>query len=160
MALRNCDERMYGAGWWTKEGMRVELPPSHASFPASCPGSIDPFITGGTTQLFPLGTTLIYGSRIFKYSKAGSVALATGKLMQSVVPLAGHIDEVCGGGAAGATTINFTPNTAVTDDLVAEKYRGHGVGKQLLTAVLNDAKALPDLKCILLTVATSQKAAR
>jgi len=43
---------------------------------------------------------------------------------------------------------------------VAEKYRGHGVGKQLLTAVLNDAKALPDLKCILLTVATSQKAAR
>ncbi len=118
---RNVDERRQRPVA-TTDGMLLFLPTSaRVTSQDVNPAFVNPFITGGTVQQYPLGTELWYGSRKFKYAKAGSVALATAKLMQSVVPLAGHIDEVCGGGSAGATTINFTPNTVTTDDVTANE---------------------------------------
>jgi hypothetical protein len=72
-------------------------------------------------QLFPLGTKLVYGEQVFKYTRAGSVALDAGKVMQAVVPLAGHIDEVVNSAAADQAVIAFTPNTDSTDDVTANE---------------------------------------
>ncbi len=104
----------------TKDGMQLRIPASIVGSRRAEDADIDPFVTGGTTQLFPLGTELWWGDRKFRYAKAGVTALATGKLMQSVVPLAGHIDEVASG-TAGNYTINFTPNTVTTDNLAANE---------------------------------------
>jgi hypothetical protein len=46
----------------------------------------------------------------------------TAKLMQSVVPLAGHINEVVTAAAIAANTISFTPAVAVTDDMAANEF--------------------------------------
>lgn len=43
---------------------------------------------------------------------------------------------------------------------VSPAWRGQGVGRALLARILENARALPDLDCIFLTVATTQQAAR
>ena len=107
--------------WATQEGMMVMKPHSDFIERHVQDGKIDPFASDGTVQKWPLGTELWYADRRFRYAKAGGTALVTGKLYQSVVPLAGHIDEVVGEPAAGDTTIAFTPNTVTTDDLAANQ---------------------------------------
>lgn len=121
MADRNMNEQRGVVIQQTREGMMLLVPPSDLFVTgAPTPRAINPFRTT-TNQEFPLGTKLIYGDRAFVYAKAGAVALAVGKLMQAVVPLAGHIDEVVNSPAAGSTTIAFTPNTLTTDDLAANE---------------------------------------
>ena len=43
---------------------------------------------------------------------------------------------------------------------VQPAFRGKGVGRALLTSVLGEARRLPEIRCLLLTVASSQGAAR
>lgn len=105
---------------YTREGMLLELPPSDFFDVDNIPGIIDPF-AHSTTKEFPLGTKLTYADRVFRYFRNGGTILTMGKLQQSVVPLAGHITEVIGTHGVGSKTIDFTPNTDCTDDLVANE---------------------------------------
>lgn len=107
-------------GFTTVEGMVVIPPPSDKFDIETFPVRINPFEDSGS-QEFPLGTRLIYADREFRYALNGAVALTVGKLCQSVVPLAGHIDEVVAAAAADATTITFTPAVVTTDDLAADE---------------------------------------
>jgi RimJ/RimL family protein N-acetyltransferase len=43
---------------------------------------------------------------------------------------------------------------------VSQEGRGKGAGRALVSSLLDRARALPDLRCVLLTVATTQQAAR
>lgn len=104
----------------TDEGMLFRAPISNL-VDRKVPTRINPFITDGTTQKYPLGTELFYADRKFRYAKNGAGTPGPGKLMQSVVPLAGHIDEVIAAAAAGDTTITFTPNTVTTDNLAKDE---------------------------------------
>jgi hypothetical protein len=82
--------------------------------------------TTDSTQKFPLGTRLsCYGGQeVYRYALEGGAGVEVGALCQSLVPLAGHINEVCGSSAVGATTLDFTPNTVTTDDLAANELAG------------------------------------
>jgi len=121
MAFRNLSQE-FGFKFLqqTVEGMTIRIPPSDFKHMTVQDGHTDPFSTS-TTQLYPLGTELYYADRVFRYAQAGGTALAVGKLMQSVVPLAGHIDEAVAVSVAGDTTLTFTPNTVTTDDLAANE---------------------------------------
>ncbi len=122
MAARNIFSRAQFAWGMTPEGMQVRTVQSIKLNRDAAHYNIDPFVTGGTTQLYPLGTEVWWGDRKFKYAKMGASAGAVSTLMQSVVPLVGHIDEVCSTTAvAGDKTINFTPNTVTTDNLAANE---------------------------------------
>lgn len=118
MADRNIGEFGFRDRIRNVEGMEVYLPVSHVfkSKIKVVPAKIDPFATD-TVQQYPLGTELRHGLRRFRYALNGGSSIAVAKLVQSVVPLAGHIDEVVDEPAAGSTTIAFTPNTVTTDDL-------------------------------------------
>lgn len=105
------------------EGMAVNVPPDDNLNLGSIPSSIDPF-SESSTQLFPLGTRLEYAERVFRYGKHGGTAQTVGKVHQMTVPLAGHIDEVLGTHAIGATAIDFTPAVITTDDLAADDLAG------------------------------------
>lgn len=127
MALveRNFAREQQQHRYSTRHGMFVTIPPTSKLlgtnsdlFPQNYPHQIDPFIED-SVQRFPLGTKLEYGHRVFRYAKAGAVALTLGKLMQSPVPLAGHINQAINEPAVGATTISFTPFAATTDDVAA-----------------------------------------
>lgn len=121
MADRNIDESRIVTGPFSVEGMQLEMLASNLVKPFSLPGRIDPFAES-SAQEYPLGTILKWRDREFRYALAGTTALAVGKLMQSVVPLAGHIDEVINSPAAAATTINFTPAVVTTDDIAANEF--------------------------------------
>lgn len=101
----------------SREGMELFIPPSDLVQAPEIPPSIDPWNTDDITQQFPLGTKLVYGDRAFRYYLNGAVAAIAGSLYQSVVPLAGHIDEVVNSAVAGATVIVFTPAVCCTDNL-------------------------------------------
>lgn len=116
MADRNLTNRTRYGQHMTKEGMLVDIPISDAFVLKGIPATIDPF-SESSVQLFPLGTKLTYADRVFRYALNGGTGLAVGKGNQSVVPLAGHIDEVIGSTALAAVQITFTPNTQTTDDL-------------------------------------------
>lgn len=120
MVDRNQSTKRLWGQFTTSEGMRLYVPPSDFLKLNSIPRVVDPF-DSGTTQLYPLGTKLEYAERVFRYSKMGGTAGAVGKLYQSVVPLAGHKDEVITYPAIGATTISFTPAVVTTDDLAADE---------------------------------------
>lgn len=122
MADRNLSTYFRGGRFGTREGMIIEIPPSGFDWLSAggIPAVVDPWTTGAT-QTFPLGTKLIYGDRVFRYMKMGATAGVVGKTYQSVVPLAGHIDEVIAAAAVGDKTITFTPNTLTTDDLAANE---------------------------------------
>jgi hypothetical protein len=76
-------------------------------------------------QEFPLGTMVIdpaFG-RIFRYARAGAVALDRGKLMQTVVPIADHANcAVAGNVAIGGKTVVVTLNGATV--ATANQYAG------------------------------------
>jgi len=141
MVDRNLVIKHRGGIYTTGEGMVLTIPPSGFDWRAvmgGVPGVVDPY-GENVAQEFPLGTKLIYGEETYRYSRMGAVAGVTGSLYQAVVPLAGHINEVCGVGAVGDTTLAFTPNTDSTDDLVANElqdgyvfiYNGAGEGQKL-----------------------------
>lgn len=106
----------------TNEGMYLRIPASNIKHPVTVDAKINPFVSDGATQKYPLGTELFYGQRKFRYALNGTTALLTGKLVQETVPLAGHIDEVLSTAAIAANTINFTPAVLTTDDMTVDDF--------------------------------------
>ena len=121
MTDRNLTTKRYSQVQMTREGMYLYLPPSDLVEVGGIPGVIDPFAESSGQQ-FPLGTKLVYAEREFRYAKMGATVGVAGNLYQSVVPLAGRIDEAIGTPAVGDTTIDFTPNTVTTDDMAADEF--------------------------------------
>ena len=82
----------------------------------------DPY-TESSTQLFPLGTQLIYGERKYRYAQAGGVALTPGTLQQQKAAVgADHLDLANTGNAATAAgTYEVSLETAGTD-ITANQY--------------------------------------
>ena len=139
MVSRNLVLKHRGGIYTTGEGMELHVGPSGfdwRTIVGGSPGVIDPF-GESVFQEYPLGSKLVYGEQTFRYTKMGAVAGVASSLYQAVVPLAGHINEVCGIAAIGDNTIAFTPNTDCTDDLVANElqdgqvfiYNGNGEGQ-------------------------------
>ena len=103
------------------------------------PSEVDPYAESAN-QEYPLGTKLEYGDEVYRYALCGGTGVEIGALCQAVVPLAGHINEVCGVAAVGDTTIAFTPNTVTTDNLAKNElargyifiYDGAGEGAKYL----------------------------
>jgi len=73
---------------------------------------------------YPLGSKLECGLEIYRYALCGATTVEIGALCQSVVPLAGHINELCGTTAVGDKEIFFFPAAATTDDLVKDELAG------------------------------------
>lgn len=97
-------------------GMVITIPPDDNMKQITVNDDIDPYATSAN-QEYPLGTRLEYGREKFRYALCGASNVEIGALCQSVVPLAGHINELCGTTAVGDTTIDFFPAAATTDDL-------------------------------------------
>lgn len=85
--------------------------------------TVNPFAES-STQLFPLGTKLIYNDRVFAYALMGAGAVTAGKLLQTKVAVANHRDiAVQAAAAAGDTTVTVTLGaTAAAANLYAEGY--------------------------------------
>ena len=78
-------------------------------------------MSSSATQLHKLGEKIVDGSgRVFRYCKAGAVALVPGKLQQSSAETTAHQDLACAAAAIGATTITTTSTVTVT----ANEYAG------------------------------------
>jgi hypothetical protein len=76
----------------------------------------------GTTQLYALGTTLIYGDRTFRYCKMGATATA-GKLMITAAADSNHRDIVAVATDANSSIITVTLGSAAAAiNLYAEGY--------------------------------------
>jgi len=81
--------------------------------------------TISSTQKHRLGDRLAVDERVFKYSLAGGVALAPGKIMQSPVPAADHTGlAVATTAAAGTSSISLTngATTAATKNMYRDGY--------------------------------------
>ena len=139
MTTRNITNKRRWSVISMPEGMIMTIPPDDTLKRIVIPASVDPYAESAT-QEWPLGTKLEYGEETYRYSLCGGTGVEIGALVQAVVPLAGHINEVCGSSAIGDTTLDFTPNTATTDDLAANElargyvyiYDGAGEGAKYL----------------------------
>jgi len=81
----------------------------------------DPF-TVSASQLFPLGTKLVYGDKTFRYAFSGA-AIAAGVLIQQAAAVANHRDIATAAASAGASTVTVTlGSTAATLNQYAEGY--------------------------------------
>ena len=89
----------------------------------SSAATADPF-SESATQLFPLGTKLIYNDREFVYGECGGTAITAGKLVQHVTEVAHHTDMTATATvAAGETAISVETNgTDLTLNQYAEGY--------------------------------------
>ena len=125
MAARNISVKRVWNLRQNKAGQVLNIPPDDNLARIVLPDEVDPYTTD-SVQKFPLGTQLsCYGGQeVYRYALEGGAGVEVGALVQSLVPLAGHINEVCGSSAVGDTTIDFTPNTVTTDDLVANELAG------------------------------------
>jgi hypothetical protein len=125
MAARNISVKRVWNLRQNRAGQVFNIPPDDTLARIVLPDEVDPYTTD-STQKFPLGTRLsCYGGQeVYRYALEGGAGVEVGALCQSLVPLAGHINEVCGSSAVGATTIDFTPNTVTTDNLVANELAG------------------------------------
>lgn len=125
MAARNITKKRVWNIRQNKAGQTLFIPPDDTLDRIVLPDEVDVF-TPDSAQKFPLGTKLeCYGGQeVYRYALEGGAGLEVGALCQSLVPLAGHINEVTGTAAIGATTIDFTPNTETTDDLAANELAG------------------------------------
>ena len=84
-------------------------------------GTVDPF-TSGASQLFPLGSKLLYGNTTYRYCKMGSGAVTAGKCVTHAASIAHHFDLTpTAGVAAGETAISV--ETAGTD-ITLNQYAG------------------------------------
>jgi len=77
-----------------------------------------------STQLWPFGTMLHYGDRVFRYAGIGGVAVTAGKTLQASAAVANHRDvAVQAAAAAAATAVTVTLGaTAATENQYAEGY--------------------------------------
>lgn len=125
MTARNITTKRVWNSRQNRAGQILDIPPDDNLARIVLPDEVDSYTTSAT-QEFPLGTRLsCYGGQeVYRYALCGAAGLEIGALCQSLVPLAGHINEVVGTAAVGATEIAFTPNTVSTDDLVANELAG------------------------------------
>jgi len=125
MAARNISVKRVWNLRQNRAGQVFNIPPDDTLARIVLPDEVDPYTTD-STQKFPLGTRLsCYGGQeVYRYALEGGAGVEVGALCQSLVPLAGHINEVCGSSAVGATTIDFTPNTVTTDNLAENELAG------------------------------------
>lgn len=103
----------------------LTLPPDDNLADIVIPGSVDMYAESAT-QVYPLGTKLecYGGEEIYRYALNGGTEVEIGALVQAVVPLAGHINEVCGSASIGDLTIDFTPKVVTTDNLALNELAG------------------------------------
>jgi len=84
-------------------------------------GTVDPY-TAGASQLFPLGSRLLYGNTMYRYGKLGGTAVTAGKCVTHAASIAHHFDLTpTAGVAAGETAISV--ETAGTD-ITLNQYAG------------------------------------
>ena len=86
-------------------------------------GTVDPF-TSGLTQLFPLGSRLLYGNTEYRYARLAAVAVTAGKCVTHAASIAHHFDLTpTAGVAAGETAISVeTAGTDITLNQYANGY--------------------------------------
>jgi len=85
-------------------------------------GTVDPF-TSGASQLFPLGSKLLYGNTTYRYCKMGSGAVTAGKCVTHAASIAHHFDLApTADVAAGETAISV--ETAGDTDITLNQYAG------------------------------------
>ena len=101
------------------------MPPRHFQTPATDNISLadaDPY-TEGTTQLFPLGTELIWGERAFRYVFMNG-AVTAGKLVQQPAIVANHSQMTATATTAVTTssTSDISVETQGDDDLTLNEY--------------------------------------
>ncbi len=93
---------------------------------ATIEGPVNDRLAESAAQKRPLGTRLeLPDGRVFRYTKAGGVALDIGKLMAAAVVTTGHIKDlaVAATAAIGDTSLTITnATTAITEDQYAEGY--------------------------------------
>ena len=83
--------------------------------------TVDPF-TSGASQLFPLGSKLLYGNTVYRYGQMGAGAVTAGKCVTHAASIAHHFDLTpTAGVAAGETAISV--ETAGTD-ITLNQYAG------------------------------------
>ena len=82
-------------------------------------GDNDPF-SSSATQNYPLGARATAIGRVFRYCKAGAVALVPGKLQQAPAEVTGDQGLACAAAAIGATSVVTTTTVTVT----ANQYAG------------------------------------
>lgn len=93
------------------------------SFPNTLYGPVR--LAATPTQTHPLGSRLVFpDGRIFRYAKAGAVALDVAKVCQESVVVTGHdTGLVVAAAAIGATTVTVTnATTAITKDMYKGGY--------------------------------------
>ena len=84
-------------------------------------GTVDPF-TSGLTQLFPLGSRLLYGNTVYAYGRLAASAVTAGKCVTHAAKITHHFDLTpTAGVAAGETAISV--ETAGTD-ITLNQYAG------------------------------------
>jgi len=89
---------------------------------ASTYGTVDPF-TSGASQLFPIGSKLLYGNTTYRYCKMGSAAVTAGKCITHAASIAHHFDLApTADVAAGETAISV--ETAGDTDITLNQYAG------------------------------------
>ena len=86
-------------------------------------GTVDPYAES-STQLFPLGSRLLYGNTVYRYGKMGSGAVTAGKCVTHAASIAHHFDLTpTAGVAAGETAISVeTAGTDITLNQYANGY--------------------------------------
>jgi hypothetical protein len=86
-------------------------------------GTVDPY-TSGLTQLFPLGSRLLYGNTVYAYGRLAASAVTAGKCVTHAASIAHHFDLTpTAGVAAGETAISVeTAGTDITLNQYANGY--------------------------------------
>ena len=86
-------------------------------------GTVDPY-TSGLTQLFPLGSRLLYGNTVYSYGRLAATAVTAGKCVTHAASIAHHFDLTpTAGVAAGETAISVeTAGTDITLNQYANGY--------------------------------------
>jgi hypothetical protein len=86
-------------------------------------GTVDPF-TSGLTQLFTLGSRLLYGNTVYAYGRLAAAAVTAGKCVTHAASIAHHFDLTpTAGVAAGETAISVeTAGTDITLNQYANGY--------------------------------------
>lgn len=89
----------------------------------SSANTVDPF-SESSTQLFPLGSQLLYGNTTYRYGKMGSGAVTAGKCVTHAASIAHHFDmAITADVAAGETAISVeTGGTDITLNQYAGGY--------------------------------------
>tara|TARA_R100001377_G_scaffold20824_2_gene10959 strand:+ start:222 stop:1127 length:906 start_codon:yes stop_codon:yes gene_type:complete len=86
-------------------------------------GTVDPY-TSGASQLFPLGSRLLYGNTVYSYGKMGAAAVTAGKCITHAASISDHFDLTpTAAVAAGETAISVeTAGTDITLNQYANGY--------------------------------------